>query len=552
MKLQAKDIHSDAYIVAVTLIAVSIPLSKFAMSLGEFTLLGLWLLSGFRFSVVRRFFKYKNFFTATYLFLEYLLRLIYTNLFEKTGFFLKNRAAVVLASVWFLHVVGLINTSDFQYAFKDLRVKLPLLLFPVIFATIPKVNYNTFRKIMLFYTAAVFTGTLISFFLFLKENYYDIREISPFISSIRFGLNIAFAFFILLYFVFKDSYFNKKIKLLFLATAAWFITFLVIMESITALSAIIIIILGILIHLVFISRHYYLKIGFTALLVFIPAFTYFYVKNIVYEATTPPKLNPDNLDKYTSQGNPYIFDTVPPMIEDGKYVGIYICYKEMKEAWNKRSKYDFDGKGKNGNSIKTTLIRYLTSKNLRKDADGVNALTRRDVELIENGVANYNYIENPGLHTRILKVIKGYESYKATGNPSGSSIMQRLEYLKASLNLIKQNFWTGVGVGDLEKSFFSELDIMNSKLSDRYKFHAHNQYLAIFIILGIFGFLYFLFALIYPVVITNAYKDYFFTVFYSLMLISMFSDDTFETQAGATLFGFFTAFLMLGKQRKNA
>jgi len=130
--------------------------------------------------------------------------------------------------------------------------------------------------------------------------------------------------------------------------------------------------------------------------------------------------------------------------------------------------------------------------------------------------------------------------------------MQRHEYLKASLNLIKQNFWTGVGVGDLEKSFFSELDIMNSKLSDRYKFHAHNQYLAIFIILGIFGFLYFLFALIYPVVITNAYKDYFFTVFHSLMLISMFSDDTFETQAGATLFGFFTAFLMLGKQRKNA
>ncbi len=552
MKLQRKDIHSDAYIAVITFIAVSIPLSKFTMSLGEFMLLGLWLLAGFRFSVARRFFKYKNFFTALYLFFGYLLRLIYTNLFEKAGFFFKNKAAVVLASIWFLHLAGLINTSDFPYAFKDLRVKLPLLLFPVIFATIPKINYATFRKIILFYVAAVFTGTLISFSLFLKENYYDIREISPFISSIRFGLNIAFSFFVLLYFIFKDSYFKKNIKALFVLISVWFVVFLIIMESITALSAMIIIITGILVRLVFISRHYYLKMAFAFLLVAIPSFTYFYVKNIIKEATTPPKLNPENLDKYTSRGNPYIFDTVPPMVEDGKYVGIYICYKEMKEAWNKRSKYDFDGKGKNGSSIKTTLIRYLTSKNLRKDADGVNALTDRDIELIENGVANYNYIENPGLHTRILKVIKGYESYKATGNPSGSSIMQRLEYLKASINLIKQNFWTGVGVGDLEKAFFSELDVMNSKLSEKYRFHAHNQYLAIFIILGVFGFLYFIFALIYPVVITHGYKDYFFTVFYSLMLISMFSDDTFETQAGATLFGFFTAFLMLGKQRKNA
>jgi hypothetical protein len=31
----------------------------------------------------------------------------------------------------------------------------------------------------------------------------------------------------------------------------------------------------------------------------------------------------------------------------------------------------------------------------------------------------------------------------------------------------------------------------------------------------------------------------------------MFSDDTIETQAGATLFAFFYSFLLLGKKRDN-
>ncbi len=551
MTLQTKNIHSDAYIVAIAFIAMSIPVSKFTMSIGEFLLLGLWLLSGFHFSIAKRFFKGKGIFVGAYYFFGYVTRLIYNNFIDKMGLFFKNRAALILTSIYFLHLLGLLNTSDFHYAFKDLRVKLPLLLFPVIFSTITKIDYKTFRKIILFYIATVFVGTLISFGLFLKGNYYDIREISPFISSIRFGLSITFAFFVLLYFIFRDNFFSNQIKILFTLLTLWFLAILVIMESITSLSAIAIISIGFFIYFVFISQHFFLKLIFVFLLIGLPLGIFIYVKDTVTEATTPPKINPATLDKTTALGNPYLFDTIPANVEDGKDVGLYICYKEMKNAWNKRSRYDFDSQGETGQGIKATLIRYLTSKNLRKDAQGVNSLTTKDVELIENGVANYNYIAHPGLHTRILKVIKGYESYQITGNPSGSSIMQRLEYLKASIHLIKENFWFGVGTGDLEDAFYHEFDKMHSKLKHGFRFHAHNQYLAMFVAFGIFGFLYFLFALIYPVVITKATSDYFFTVFYFIILISMFSDDTLETQAGATLFGFFFAFLMLGKEQKN-
>ncbi len=551
MTLQTKNIHTDAYVVAIVFIAISLPLSKFTMSIGEFLLLGLWLLSGFHFRITKRFFKAKGTIIGLYYFFGYIFRLIYNNFIDKMAAFFKNKAAVILSSIWLMHIIGLLNTADFHYAIKDLRVKLPLLLFPIIFSTIQPVNYRTFRKIILFYVVAVFAGTLISFSIFLRGNYYDIRDISPFISSIRFGLNITFSFFILLYFIFSDGYFKNRTKIVFGFICLWFLMFLVIMESITSLSAIIIIGIGILVYFVFVSRYFYLKVVFTILLIGIPAGMFLYVRDTVISATTPPKINPKKLDKLTALHNPYIFDTVPAQIEDGKYVGLYICYKEMKKAWNKRSKFDFDGMGKNGSAIKPTLIRYLTSKNLRKDAAGIKALTDKDIRLIENGVANYNYIAHPGLHTRILKIIMGYDSYKATGNPSGSSIMQRVEYLKASINLIKEHFWFGVGTGDLENAFYKEFDRMHSKLKNGFRFHAHNQYLAMFIAFGVFGFLYFIFAIIYPVVITGAIRDYFFTVFYLIMLISMFSDDTLETQAGATLFGFFIAFLMLGKKREN-
>ncbi len=551
MTLESKNIHSDAYIVAIIIIAISIPLSKFTMSISEFILFGLWIWSGFHFRIAKRFFKYQGFWGGSYYFFGYIFKLTYSNFVEKMKLFFKNKAALVLASIYFLHIAGLITTNNFDYAAKDLRVKLPLLLFPVIFSTINKVNYKTFRQIMQFYIAAIFAGTLISAALFFKGDYYDIREISPFISPIRFGLNITFAIFILLYFIVKDKFFKKSIKIFFGVLIAWFIEILFLMQSLTALSAIFILIVGFLIYFGFKTRFLYFRLIIASLLIAFPIGIAYYIYHDVKQSITPPKINPATLDKYTAQGNPYIFDTIPPVVEDGKYIGLYICYKEMKKAWNKRSHSSFDGKTKTGENIKDVLIRYLTSKNLRKDAKGVNALTKKDIVMIENGVANYNYIANPGLHTRLLIIIKGYNNYEITGDPSGNSIMQRVEYLKAALHIIHDNFWIGVGTGDIEDAFYSEFNKMHSKLKEIFWFHAHNQFLAFFVAFGLFGFLFFLFALIYPVIITRAYHDYFFIVFYVIALFSMLTDDTLETQAGVTFFAFFFSFLMFGKKPKK-
>jgi hypothetical protein len=545
------NIHSGAYFITLVLIAMSLPLSKYAMSMAEFLLLFMWLLSGFSFSIVWRFFKIGGFFKGVFHFIEYFFSLAWHNLIDKFALFFRNKAAVIFASIYLLHLLGILFTDDYGYALKDLRIKLPLLLFPVVFSTMEKIEYKRFRILMLAYTASILAGTLISMGIFFKAEYVDIREISPFISSIRFGLNTSFSFFALLYFIVYDTQFKTWHKFAFALTAAWFVVFLIILESVTGLGIIVVISVSYLVVLLFRTRFLGLKLAFVTLAVGIPLGLFLYVTATIREATNVPLVNIEQLDKYTAHGNSYVNDTSSKNIEDGRYIGLYICYEELAEAWEKRSKYAVDSTTQNGQIIRETLIRYLTSKDLRKDAEGVAALTDWDISMIEKGVANYNYLKYPGLRVRILKILIGYDVYKKTGDPSGSSVMQRIEYSKAAFHLIHDHFWFGVGTGDLEDALNDQYKRMGSELKKRYRFHAHNQFLAIFIAFGVFGFLWFLFALLYPPVKEKSFRDYFFVTFFLLAVFSMLSDDTLETQAGVTFFAFFYAFLLFGKEKQN-
>lgn len=545
------NIHSLAYFIVLTLIAISIPLSKFAMSVTEFMLLGLWLWSGFSFTISYRFFKLGGFIKGTIHFIAYIVTLAYHNFIDQILAFVRNKPALILSSIYLIHIIGLFYTTDMNYALKDLRVKLPLLLFPVVFVTMEKTGYKRFRKLMLFYVAASFVGTIISFSLMLKGNFVDIREISPFISPIRFGLSICFAFFTLIYFILYDNEFKIWKKITFGFVLIWFIVFLILLESLTSLWILLLVSIIYLLILLFKTQKFAIKLAFVVLTIGIPVSLFFYVTDVVKKAKTPAVVIASELDLYTKSGNAYVHDTIVRGVEDGRYIGLYMCMPEIRQAWSEVSSYDFNGKTDAGEEIKETLIRYLTSKNLRKDAQGVNALTEWDIHMIERGAANYNYVKKPGLRTRILKIIMGYDVYKKTGDPSGSSVMQRIEYSKASLKLIKENFWTGVGTGDIENKLINQYTQMGSELKAKFRFHAHNQFLAVFITFGVLGFLWFIFALIYPAIKLKGFNDYFFVSFFLIIIFSMFSDDTLETQAGATLFAFFYSFLLLGKEREN-
>ena len=249
------------------------------------------------------------------------------------------------------------------------------------------------------------------------------------------------------------------------------------------------------------------------------------------------------LEQKTAYGNEYWHDTIYNPVEDGKYVGLYYCKKELQEAWRQRSDLPFEGSTTNGENLEATLARYLTSKDLRKDFSGVMALTDEDISNIERGVANYNNWKHPGMHARLSSTMFEYNLYRRFNNPNGGSLSQRIEFTRASFHIIGQHPWFGVGTGDVPQAFAQTYDEIHSPLKEEFRFRAHNQYLAIAVAFGLMGLTFFLFVLLYPWFSSRKYHTYLYMVFLCIMLLSMFPEDTLETQAGASLFAFFEALL---------
>src|ERR1043165_1713669 len=158
--------HTYIYIFALVILVVGMPLSKFLMSLSQIILAANWLLEG--------------------------------NLREKWRSFFHDKAALLVSSLLLLHFIGLAWTSDFAYAFKDIRIKAPLLVLPLILSTSAPVSKRVFDAILYYFIAAIIVGTLISTFLLtgiIEGEIVDVRNVSVFISNIRFALLIDVAIF---------------------------------------------------------------------------------------------------------------------------------------------------------------------------------------------------------------------------------------------------------------------------------------------------------------------------------------------------------------------
>ena len=67
---------------------------------------------------------------------------------------------------------------------------------------------------MFFFIGAVLAGSIISTYVLLQHEFTDIRNISIFISPIRFSLNICIAIFSLVWFTSKKEDYNIILKIM--------------------------------------------------------------------------------------------------------------------------------------------------------------------------------------------------------------------------------------------------------------------------------------------------------------------------------------------------
>ena len=544
---------NQAYLLGLLMVAVGLTLSPFLMGMSQFWLVLVWLVDVFTPP-----FKGAG------------------GIKHKLSLFIHNKAAVLLVAFYFMHVVGLLWTSDFQYAMKDLRVKLPILVMPFVLSSMEPLDRKRFDFVMLVYVFSVFIASLFSSVSYWRHDYEDIREISHFISHIRFCLNIVFCIAIICWYIVKAKVPEpvvaehgrsvegptQSVPIFGIRVAVdrflqwfllfWFVYQIYIFES---LSGYVILAAVVIVSAVYAflqwkkSRGWRIGIGVSALLLL--AIAAVVLLRIVKPMIDVKPVNFSTLEKKTALGNDYWHDTVYNPVEDGKYVGLYYCKKELQEAWSQRSDLPFEDTTTNGENLEATLARYLTSKDLRKDAEGVMALTDEDVRNIEQGVANYNNWKHPGLHARLSSTLFEYNLYRHFNNPNGGSLAQRIEFTRASFHIIKQHPWFGVGTGDVPQAFAQTYDEIRSPLKEEFRFRAHNQYLAIAVAFGLVGLAFFLFVMFYPWFSSKRNHSYLYMVFLCIMLLSMFPEDTLETQAGATLFAFFESLLLFAAPQKS-
>jgi hypothetical protein len=256
------------------------------------------------------------------------------------------------------------------------------------------------------------------------------------------------------------------------------------------------------------------------------------------------------LEKTTRKGNIYEHNFNIYGIENGNYIGLYVCNKELAEEWTKRSKINYDSTDARKQEIKITLIRFLNSKGLRKDAEGIKALSDKEIKAIEKGIANYLYMNEFSIKSRIYMILFEFNNYAISGTTKGYSIIQRFELWKAAIGIIKQNFWIGVGTGDMVDAYQNQLTIMNSDLKNQ-KIRSHNQYLSIFSAFGVIGLITFLISYIYPAIYSKSFNKFLFVSFFLIASLSMINEDTIETQTGVTFFAFFYLLFIFLNPKEN-
>jgi O-antigen ligase len=517
--------NNSLYLIALIIIACSLPLSVFLTSVGIFFLLAVWLFEG---------------------------------RFRKKLILLKGNAMLlVFLTIYMVHVIWLIQSTDFRYGLHDIQMKLPLVVFPVILASMDPLSQKQRKILLSSFMLALFITAIIGLSVLLgfgKKTVTDSREISVFISHIRLSLMINLGIFCGIWmFLNKESTLFRKEKIVYLFLIVALAVFIFILKSITGIVVFLFLVFFSLIWIAIHQKSKNIKYLLIIPIIAIPLIMAGYVYYCFSRFYKTDKIDIKTLESKTASGNTYVHDLQSTYIENGHYVWLYVCEDELRAGWNARSSYIYDGRDRKGQDIKFTLIRYLSSKGLRKDRDGIKALNDEDIRLVESGIANYIYGNKWKLYPYVYRIIWEIDSYEKGENPAGHSVAQRLLYLSIAKEIIQNHFWFGVGTGDVQKEFNKIYESKHRNIPFHWRRRAHNQFLTFWISFGIIGLTLIILAFFLPVfarIKLLAYPGY---IFILIACLSMVNEDTLETHPGSTFIALFYSlfFIMRSNEMKN-
>ena len=455
---------------------------------------------------------------------------------EKFANFRSNHLLQAFLILLAVHLLWLFGTSNMDYALFDLQKKMPLIAIPLVVLTSRPMDFKERLNVGIAYTAAVLVVSIIGVVRYFNIPDLPYRDIIPYISHIRYGLNVCMTLVLLAYAAFR--WHRPWLYVVNVLLALWFCGVLMMLHAYT--SFIILLVTSLVLLVAYgcrLSRksRTWVTLLFCGIVLSLAALVGCYADG--YYRLCP--LSTEPLKACTANGNPYLHYH-DGIIENGNYINLNVCEQEMRQQWAKLSDYPIDSLTPVGYTVYPALLRYLNGMGVTKDSVGMTHLTPTDVAAIEKGIANPVYLK-PGPRKMLYVLFYEYENYRCYHSVSNFSVLQRLELWKAGWRVFLQHPLMGVGTGDVVDECHQQLREMGSPLADT-DLHTHNQYLTFLLAFGLLGFG--LIAFFFIRAIVNALKrsssplfkhsDMLYVAFLCILLISFISEDTLETLAGIT------------------
>jgi hypothetical protein len=475
------------------------------------------------------------------------------NIKQKLNLIYKRRSILVFLFIYLVHLLWFINTSDFSFAYTNTFMKLPLLILPVVIGTSAPLPRIKVKLLLVIFTGAVLISTFIStsiLYGIIPYKINDIREISYFISHIRLSLCIVVCMLVIFHWLISEGNTFTKKHLIYIGICIWLFFFLILLKSLTGIIILFVTVILLIIKYLKSVENQFLKIGLILALYAIPVFTAGYIITVVNFYIKKDVIDYKKLDQYTVNGKPYINDTANKSLENGHYVWLYYCPGELEKEWNKRSKLSLSGLDMKSQPLNYTLIRYLTSKGLRKDSVGISRLRQKDIENIESGISNVLFGSRSSIFPRVYEVVWELDEYIRTGKTDGHSVTERLVYSSIAYKLFASHPLFGIGTGDYKNALENYYKTHDTGLSKKFQRDTHNEFLRLLVPFGIIGLVLILIGFFAPPVMEKKWSSYYFSMIFIVIFLSFINEDTLETQVGVTFAAFFYSLFLWGIDEK--
>jgi len=454
----------------------------------------------------------------------------------------KNKSLLLFILFFGYYIASLFWSNHIITGLSDLLSKCNLILIPIVLVALPVLSNKKKSNILQFFAGLVILESSINFSVF-QLNFSpdkDIRTMSLFISHIRFSLFVVFAIFILAY----QKQTKIGVKIINWLGIAWLLFYVYYAQVLSGVLTCIVCVLVLLI-IGLKNTNKWVRIfsysSFAAIILVSSIGIY------IFNTSSKKNINIKVYPTYTKLGHLYFHDTTSKTIENGYPLYCFINEQELDSTWKTRSKIALNTHTKNDFSYHTVLIRYLTSKGLTKDAEGINQLSNKDIKNIELGIPTILNLQS-GLENKINELHYQLNLFE---NPNGHSILQRLEYWKTGWSIFKKNWLIGTGIGDYKETYQQEYTKSNSILEPKNRLESHNQFLGIAIATGSVGLFLFLMHMTYTFRMFWQKKEVLPILFLSICITSFLVEDTLTTLAGMSFYSFFNGFFISNNSIKN-